>query len=117
MVYVKGLFEGLMVYWDEVENASRYFVHLMIGNATGPDVSYKEIKLVECDRHTKFYSFYGLAMIDKTAYNGMYASGDTGLNYFVYVEAEDKDGKIISTSSKQIGHVLMFRDGNYLHKN
>lgn len=115
MVQVKGLFEGLMVYWDEVENASRYFVHLLIGDTRGVDVTYKEIKLVECDRHTKFYSFYGLAMINKTAYKGVYASNDTGLNYYVYVEAEGKDGNIISTSPKSIGKTLMVRDGNYIH--
>lgn len=31
-ISIKGFLNGLMVYWDGVQDASRYYVHLLIGD-------------------------------------------------------------------------------------
>ena len=46
-ITVKGFFNGLMVYWDEVQDASRYYVHLLIND--------REIAVVEVERNMKYY--------------------------------------------------------------
>lgn len=103
-----------MAYWEEVKDASRYYVHLEIGHGNNDEMEYQEIKLVECDRHTKTFSFQGLSKINRTYpnYLDMTNKGyETGLNYYIYVEAENKDGNIIDKSEKVMQKVVTFRDG------
>ena len=69
--------------------------------------SYHEIGLVEVDRNTKYYSFNNLAKIDKVRNNNNGLS-PTGKNYYVYVEAEDKNGKIISKTDNVCAVVETF---------
>ena len=103
--YIGPMLHGFMVYWDEEKDAARYYVHLLIGDmhrtfdslgrlqTTGIE-TYQEIGLVEVDRNTKYYSFNNLAKIDKErSVNNTFFP--TGKNYYVYIEAEDKSGKII----------------------
>lgn len=98
---IKAMLYGFMIYWNEVENAARYYVHLLIGesysgaeNDINSGVKFQEIDLVEHDKFTKYHSFINLAKID---YNNR---EKTGINYYVYVEAEDRDGKIIDKTWK-----------------
>lgn len=116
-INVNGLLNGLMIYWDEVNEAARYIVHLLIND--------KEICQVETDRLTKYYSFTNLAKIDQgEPYNEScfgrvnHCSGKTtGKYYFVYVEAEDRNGVIISRSEKRDGDIYILRNGSYSLKN
>ena len=102
--YIGPMLNGFMVYWDEEKDAARYFVHLLIGSLLA-DVkgrnyhSYKEIGLVEMDRNTKYYTFVNLAKIDKERGNNNNLI-PTNKNYYVFVEAEDKNGNIISKTDK-----------------
>lgn len=133
-IYVKSLLNGLMVYWDEEKDAARYFVHLLIGDEHITEtvvngrqtllrgkLTYAEISVLETDRKTKYCSFINLAKIDQgePCSTGPYrCSGkETGLNYYVYVEAEDREGKIISKSNKSIGKVYVMVNGYYTLKN
>ncbi len=116
--YIGPMLHGFMVYWDEEKEAARYYVHLLIGDkhkafdlsgrvqTTGIE-TYQEIGLVEVDRNTKYYSFNNLAKIDKVRNNNNGLS-PTGKNYYVYVEAEDKNGKIISKTDKVCAIVETF---------
>ena len=93
---------GFMIYWDEVDDAVRYYVHLLIGDSRSEDGNniyalerFQEIALVEHDKYTKYHSFINLAKID-------YNNGEkSGLNYYVYVEAEDRNGNIIGKTSRE----------------
>ena len=125
-VKVYGLIEGLMVYWDEVKNAASYHVHLFIGDwnkrtevingrqtvVMDEKPKLQEIALVDVDRNFKFYSFSGLATIHDKTYvsHGNFTSSvvhkETGLQYYVVVEAEDRNGKIIDSSEKVVGTTL-----------
>lgn len=31
-VYISSMLNGFMVYWDGVEDAARYYVHLLVGD-------------------------------------------------------------------------------------
>ena len=111
------MLHGFMVYWDEEKDAARYYVHLIVGDkhqtfdgsgrvlTTGIE-TYQEIGLVEADRNTKYYSFNDLAKIDKERKGNSLVS--TGKNYYVYIEAEDKNGKIISKTNKVCAIVETF---------
>jgi len=72
------VFQGIMLYWDKIEDAMQYNVKLYIK-------SY-ELSTVVLDRNTRYYTFQGLA---------------PEFEYFVRVEAEDRNGKIIAMSVKQ----------------
>lgn len=121
-VYVRGLVEGLMVYWDEVEDAARYYVHLFIGktNEQTKIITYKEIALVDVERNFKYYSFKGLSRINESyGYIGRVDGGFTGssygfrktnLDYYVKVEAEDRKGNVIDKSDKCLGRPHAFSD-------
>ena len=121
-VYVCGLVEGLMVYWDEVEDAARYYVRLFIGetNNQTKEITYNEIAFVDVERNLKFYSFTGLSRINKRyvycgrtpgSFTGSdYILQKTNLDYFVEVEAEDRNGNIVDKSCKCRGRILLFRD-------
>ena len=62
-ISIKGFLNGLMVYWDGVQDASRYYVHLLIGDKHRKEVfengrmvtkygdeTFQEIALVEVER-------------------------------------------------------------------
>lgn len=75
---IGALFQGIMAYWDKVEDAMQYNVKLYIKSC--------EISTVVVDRNTRYHTFQGLA---------------PRFGYFVIVEAEDRNGKIIAISDKQ----------------
>lgn len=119
-VEVNSLLEGLMVYWKEVNDASRYYVHLLIGNRIRIaefeekfEIRYQEIKMVECDRFTKTYSFKDLSPINKVTSSCCITNSETSYNYYVFVEAENKEGKIIETSNKILGRIAILKEGSY----
>lgn len=107
----KPLMNGIMAYWSEVEEAARYNVTLYIN---------EQAISKRINPRTELYcTFNGLAAIDgitegtissaaSSTKNSVviggrgYNSGPTrsGLDYYVKVEAEDRDGNIIETSSK-----------------
>ena len=102
-IYNYGLKEGLMVCWDEVEDAAGYIVHLLIGieNTQKEETNYKELACIDVDRHTKYYTFKGLAKIND------FSNNEKEINYWTYVEAENKFGEVISKSVKIIGEVYI----------
>lgn len=112
---VLGMYNGLMVYWEEVKEAAQYYVHLLIsdrnrrrefqnGQARWVEdkEKFQEIALVTIERNTKYHSFTDLALIDRRREStaGGYYQEETGRNYYVYVEAEDREGKIIDRCDK-----------------
>lgn len=118
--YISPMLYGFMIYWDEEKDAARYFVHLLIGdeNVTKEIINYRdqvkkrvetyqEIDLVEVERSKKYYTFANLAKIDvvRNHNNGF---DSTGKNYYVFVEAEDKNGKIIAKTEKVFAIVETF---------
>lgn len=133
-IYIENLLNGLMVYWDEEPNAARYYVHLLIGNkhltrkvingmqtlVQGQE-TFNEIALVEVERNIRYHSFNNLGKIDQKhpdermrhGLRGYSNDYSTGKNYYIYVEAEDKNGKIISKSEKVIGTVFVLENGFY----
>ena len=132
-IYVESLLCGLMVYWDEVSDASRYYVHLLIGDkhktmelingmrkAVYKDETYQEIAVVEVERNIKYHSFFNLAKINEGEPGackwGRVAATDTGKNYYIYVEAEDKKGDIINKSDKVVGDVYVMSNGYFSHR-
>lgn len=110
---------GFMVIWDKVEDAVRYFVHLKVadyganGGREKPNEikSIEIIKTVEVERSLLYYSFINLAHLSNTIYhenNGPWGGSSWTdyfecKNYFVSVEAESKDGKIIDKSDDIVG--------------
>ena len=126
-IRVCGLVEGLMVYWDEVENAAQYHVHLFIGDWNShtelingsrkwvhdEKETVKEIAVVDVDRNFKYYSFKGLARIHVEFAVDSYGrhTVETGRHYYVMVEAEDRNGNIIEASDKTVGQVLQMDNG------
>lgn len=126
-VKVYGLIEGLMVYWDEVKNAAVYHVHLFIGDwnrrrevingiqTVFEDKKQKmqEIALIDVDRNYKYCSFKNLARIHVTHTSVMHGirREETGLEYYVLVEAEDRQGNVIDSSDKVSGRVLSMNNG------
>ena len=119
--YISSMLYGFMVYWDEEKDAARYFVHLLIGdeNVTKEIINYRdnkvkkrvetyqEIDLVEVERSKKYYTFANLAKIDVVR-NHNNDLDSTGKNYYVFVEAEDKNGKIIAKTEKVCAIVETF---------
>lgn len=125
------LLNGIMAYWDKVEDAAVYYLHLIIGEKhTEPEMisgratstkmekeTYKEIATIEVPRNIMYYSFLNLAKIDqnKPSYSmGCRCSGtQTGKNYYIYVEAEDRKGNTISKTDKVLGQVYIMVNGYY----
>ena len=133
-VDVEGLLNGLMVYREKVDDAARYYVHLLIGdvhltnkviNGIQTKVSdketFQEIALVEVDRNINYHSFKNLGKIDqeypreriRRGLSGYSKDYTTGKNYYIYIEAEDNNGKIISKSEKVKGFVFVLEHGYY----
>ena len=103
----KPLMNGIMAYWDEVEDAVAYNITLYINQQA---IS-KRIN----ERTEMYCTFTGLAAIDgitkqtisaaaasivHVAGRGSCTPQHSGKDYFVQVEAEDRSGNIIETSEK-----------------
>ena len=126
-VKVYALIERLMVCLDEVKNAAVYHVHLFIGDwnrrieivngiqtvVEDKKQKMQEIALIDVDRNYKYCSFKNLARIHVTDTSTTYGCmrKETGLEYYVLVEAEDRQGNIIDSSDKVSGRVLSMDNG------
>lgn len=103
----KPILNGIMAYWDDVNIAARYIVTLYIND--------NDISTRINERTEKYCAFTGLAAIDgvtrgttrvlSTAYQhivgGSYSSSShSGFDYYVRVQAEDRNGNIIAQSNK-----------------
>ena len=79
--------------------------------------TYKEIATIEVPRNITYYSFLNLAKIDQnnpSGHNGYHCTGtQTGKNYYIYVEAEDRMGNIISKTDKVLGQVYVMVNGYF----
>ena len=127
---VVGMNNGLMVYWEEIKQAVQYHVHLLIGdknrhkeNQNGnirlveEQERFQEIALIDVERTIKYHSFTDLAIIDRQLvylYNTGNAIEDTGRNYYIFVEAEDREGKIIDKTDKIVCRVQEMWNGSAL---
>ena len=95
---VRSMPNGLMAFWEEIEEAAVYHVHLIIGEKEKRrgefgcilygEEKFSEIALVDVQREFKYHSFTDLA-------HGFY-SNDIEFSYHIVVEAEDRTGKIIA---------------------
>ena len=81
---VGKVFQGIMAYWDKVEEAASYTLTLY-----ALDKNKKvecEIAIVVLDRNTRYYTFQGLSC---------------NYGYCLKVEAEDRNGEIIARSDRK----------------
>ena len=85
-VKVKSFQSGFMVWWKKINDAALYTIRLFINQ--------DEIDVVTKERTTSYHSFVNMARIHQTSDYG----SSTGLNYYVTVVAEDREGKIIAAS-------------------
>ena len=85
-VKVKSFSSGFMVWWKKINDAALYTIRLFINQ--------DEIDVVTKERTTSYHSFVNMARIHQTSDYG----SSTGLNYYVTVVAEDREGKIIAAS-------------------
>ena len=111
----KPLLNGIMAYWEKVEEAARYTVSLYINEQI--------ISTKINDRNELYATFNGLAAIDGTT-KGLFSSlqgavalalrhvvGESyfrpqpiihsGMDYYVQVQAENRSGEVIASSDKQ----------------
>ena len=99
-VHTKGIPYGGMVWWKQVDETARYLVHLYIAEK---NVKF-EIACVVKDRNTLYHTFTDLAVISKVeddyTYIGVGSPEDneTDYNYYVIVEAEDRNGNVLAKS-------------------
>ena len=75
-----------MVWWKKINDAALYTIRLFINQ--------DEIDVVTKERTTSYHSFVNMARIHRASDYG----SSTGLNYYVKVVAEDREGKIIAAS-------------------
>lgn len=103
----KPLMNGIMAYWSEVKNTASYNVTLYIN---------KQAISKRINPRTELYcTFNGLAAIDGITKNTITTAArstvhvvggccnipqHSGLDYYIEVEAEDRDGNIIQKSEK-----------------
>ena len=97
----KPIFQGIMAYWNGNKNAASYTIKLFINN---------RVISQRINERTELYcSFTGLAPIDgitKTLSSRLSIAGFRGFennglaDYYVQVEAEDRNGKIIDKTDK-----------------
>lgn len=98
----RPLLQGIMAYWDEVPNTAVYTIKLFIN---------EKIISRKTNEKTELYcSFNGLAPIDGITHSviprdfvcigGYSGPSHSGLDYYVQVEAEDRNGKILEQSEK-----------------
>ena len=85
-VKVKSFQSGFMVWWKKINDAALYTIRLFINQ--------EEIDVITKERTTSYHSFVNMARIHQTSDYG----SSTGLNYYVTVVAEDREGKIIAAS-------------------
>ena len=104
---------GLMAFWEEIEEAAVYHVHLIIGDLNKrqengriliDEEKVSEIALVDVQREFKYHSFTDLAAIQFGSFRGT-TDRDSGLSYYIVVEAEDRTGKIVAKSDRIKGIV------------
>ena len=106
----KPLLNGIMAYWDGAKEAAGYIATLYVNG--------KAISVRTLPRTELYCSFTGLAAIDgvtttitdiisHAASSVMSSSGfafsspkHSGLDYFVQIEAESREGKIIARSDR-----------------
>ena len=110
----KPLLNGIMAYWEKVEEAARYTVSLYINEQI--------ISTKINDRNELYATFNGLAAIDGTT-EGLFSSLESavasvgpsvcglsysrsrpthsGMDYYVQTQAENRNGEIIDSSDKQ----------------
>ncbi len=100
----KPLMNGIMAYWTEVENAAVYNVTLYINE--------QAISTRINERTEKYCTFTGLAAIDGVTVHTISSSArsiiggrsglptHSGCDYYVKVEAENRNGEIIDSSEK-----------------
>ena len=117
---------GLMIYWDEVDEAANYYVHLLVGEKAyrrNNDNEYetsvvikkshevfvdfkastKEIALIQVERNIKYYTFKDLGIITKSyRVENILSVTVPDRFYCLYVEAENRQGEIIDSSNKII---------------
>ena len=100
----KPLMNGIMAYWDEVEDAIAYNITLYINEQA---IS-KRIN----ERTELYCTFTGLAAVDGVARQTISAAAEyvarrvlyfpkhSGYDYYVKVEAENRNGEIIESTDK-----------------
>lgn len=110
----KPLINGIMAYWEKVDEAASYTVSLYINEQV--------ISTRSNDRNEMYTTFNGLAAIDGTT-KGLFSSlqgtvasagrhvvgasysrpqpTHSGMNYYVQIQAENRNGEIIDSSDKQ----------------
>ena len=108
----KPLMNGIMAYWTEVADAARYNVRLYINDC----VISRRIN----ERTELYHTFSGLAAIDGTTGHAIRAAAvassgwghvepqHSGLDYYVQVTAEDRNGNALSVSEKVKARVREF---------
>ena len=92
-VKAKSFPSGFMVWWKKINDAALYTIRLFINQ--------DEIDVITKERTTSYHSFVNMAKIHQTSDYG----SSTGLNYYVTVVAEDREGKIIAASDSIIAKV------------
>lgn len=92
-VKVKSFPSGFMVWWKKLNDAALYTIRLFINQ--------DEIDVITKERTTSYHSFINMARIDRLSDYG----NSTGLNYYVTVVAEDREGKIIAASDSIIAKI------------
>lgn len=92
-VKVKSFPSGFMMWWKKINDAALYTIRLFINQ--------DEIDVITKERTTSYHSFANMARIHQTSDYG----SSTGLNYYVTVVAEDREGKIIAASDSIIAKV------------
>ena len=99
------ILNGIMAWWSSVEDAARYIVTLYINDAP---ISEKVVERTE-----KYCAFTGLAAIDgqtrgaassiSLAASHVHVRGTSphsGFDYYIKVQAENRNGEIIAESEK-----------------
>ena len=118
---VLSINNGLMAYWEEIEKAAVYHVHLIVGDRNKrrkndsfvfDEEKFSELALIDVPRNLKYYSFTDLAPIhlNKSIYYGTTDRG-SGREYYIFIEAEDRAGNIIASSDQVRGIVEDISNG------
>ena len=108
-LFCKPLLNGIMAYWEKVEDAASYTVSLYVNEQI---ISTRII-----ERSEMYTSFSGLAAIDGQT-KGLFSSlrsttasptdDYSGMDYYVQVSAENREGVEIAKSSKVLCKVKEF---------
>ena len=110
----KPVLNGIMAYWEKVDEAASYTISLYINEQV--------ISTRSNDRNEMYTTFNGLAAIDGTT-KGLFSSLQgtvasvgrhivgasysrpqpihSGMDYYVQVQAENRSGEVIASSDKQ----------------